>query len=166
MFYQVTITDYPAPPLLATLKLNVEKNIPPEQLHTVTITPHEWGDLSTPFALSQAGHYTRILAADTLWLTHEHLNLLKSMTHFLSPEPSARVFVIAGFHTGRAKVAMFFDRVGDVGLEVEEIWEMDANGVRRGWERERDGGRDDFGDRKRWVVLARLRRVKEGGLEN
>lgn len=89
----------------------------------------------------------------------EHENLARSMVHFLSDSPDARVFVIAGFHTGRAKVAPFFEEVvPEVGLEVEEIYEMDAEGKRRAWAKERDGGREDVGERKKWCVLARLRR--------
>lgn len=87
----------------------------------------------------------------------EHDNLARSMLHFLSPAPDARVFVMAGFHTGRAKLAPFFERaVPQEGLEVEEIWEMDADGKRRVWEPER--AEEPVGERKRWLVVARLRR--------
>ena len=89
----------------------------------------------------------------------EHENLAKSMEYFLSDAPEARVFVIAGFHTGRAKVAPFFEEtIPEVGLEVDEIYEMNAEGQRRPWAKERDGGREDVGERKKWCVLARLRR--------
>lgn len=92
-------------------------------------------------------------------MPHEHENLAKSMLYFLSDSPDARVYVIAGFHTGRAKVALFFEEtVPGVGLEIEEIYEMDAEGKRRAWAAERDSGREDVGERKRWCVLARLRR--------
>lgn len=80
------------------------------------------------------------------------------MAHFLANTPEARVFVIAGFHTGRAKVAPFFEEtVPEVGLEIEDIYEMNAEGKRRPWAKERDGGREDVGERKKWCVLARLR---------
>lgn len=68
--------------------------------------------------------------------------------------------MIAGFHTGRAKVAPFFEEtVPEAGLEVESIYEMNADGKRRPWAKERDGGREDVGDRKKWLVLAQLRRA-------
>jgi hypothetical protein len=81
------------------------------------------------------------------------------MLHFLAETPASRVLCIAGFHTGRAKLVPFFeDVVPQQGLEVEEMYEMDADGVRRPWVRERDGGREDIGERKKWLVIARLRR--------
>lgn len=89
----------------------------------------------------------------------EHENLAKSMLHFLSNACSARVLCIAGFHTGRVKVAPFFEEVVPAqGLEVEDIFEMNANGQRRPWASERDGGREDIGERKKWLVVARLKR--------
>ena len=78
------------------------------------------------------------------------------MAHFLSREPHARVWVIAGFHTGRAKVAGFFEGLGVEGLEVEDLWERDVDGCEREWVTEREG--EDVTGRKRWVVVAILRR--------
>lgn len=89
----------------------------------------------------------------------EHENLAKSMIHFLADTNDARVYCIAGFHTGRAKVAPFFEEVvPEQGLEIEEIYEMDADGQRRPWEKERDGGLENMGERKKWLIVARLRR--------
>jgi hypothetical protein len=86
----------------------------------------------------------------------EHESLAHSMLHFLSDESSARIYCIAGFHTGRAKVALFFEEVvPEQGLEIEEIYEMDVTGQRRPWDKDRD----DMGERKRWLVLARIRRA-------
>jgi nicotinamide N-methyltransferase len=116
-----------------------------------------WGELSTDFAISKKESYMRILAADTLWLPHQHLNLARSMLHFLSRDPKARVFVISGFHTGRAKMACFFEEtVPQARLETEEIWEMDANGSRRPWEPY--ASEELIGERKKWLVVARLKR--------
>ncbi|EME87717.1 uncharacterized protein MYCFIDRAFT_75560 [Pseudocercospora fijiensis CIRAD86] len=70
----------------------------------------------------------------------------------------ARVLAIAGFHTGRLKLANFFDVAVSQGLEVEEIYEEDVNGSRREWVRERDGGREDPTARKKWLVIALLKR--------
>jgi hypothetical protein len=92
-------------------------------------------------------------------MPYEHENLAKSMLHFLSETPDARVYVTAGFHTGRAKMAEFFEEiVPEVGLVVDMIFEMNAEGVQRAWAKERDGGREDIGERKKWLVVARLRR--------
>ncbi|KAF1833464.1 hypothetical protein BDW02DRAFT_631214 [Decorospora gaudefroyi] len=157
---EVAITDYPAPPFLETLKMNVTKNITAPLKSRVTVQGHEWGSTSTAFEVSHAHKYTRILAADCLWMPWEHENLAKSMLHFLAETPDARILCIAGFHTGRAKVVPFFEEVvPQQGLEIEEIYEMDANGKRRPWAKERDGGTEHMGERKKWLVIARLRRA-------
>ncbi|CAO2653146.1 Nn.00g025570.m01.CDS01 [Neocucurbitaria sp. VM-36] len=157
---EVAITDYPAPPILDTIKINVAKNISaPIQSH-VTVQGHVWGSTTSSFETEHAHRYTRILAADCLWMPWEHEKLAKSMLHFLADLPNARILCIAGFHTGRAKVAPFFEQVvPQQGLEVEEIYEMDADGRRRSWSKERDGGTEDIGERKKWLVLARIRRA-------
>lgn len=132
-------------------------NIPSPLESKVSIQRHIWGDTTTAFAISAAGTYTRVLAADTLWMPGEHTNLAHSMLHFLSPDPAARVFVIAGFHTGRARMAAFFEEaVPEVGLQIEEIFEMDADGRRRGWEPKAE--EELIGERKKWLVVARLKR--------
>lgn len=116
-----------------------------------------WGDFSSDFASSHQGCYTRVLAADTLWLVSEHNNLAKSMEYFLSTANSARVLLIAGFHTGRAKISAFFEEaVPKNNLEVEHIFEMDANGRRRTWDA--DAAEEPVGERKKWLVIARLKR--------
>ena len=87
----------------------------------------------------------------------QHTNLAQSMLHFLSPAPEARVLVIAGFHTGRARMAPFFEEtVKEEGLEIEEIFEMDANGKRREWKP--DAPEELIGERKKWLVVARIKR--------
>ncbi|KAK8257276.1 hypothetical protein IWZ00DRAFT_540107 [Phyllosticta capitalensis] len=155
---EVVISDYPAPEILQNLRSNVERNVPSQLRPKVRVEGHTWGDMTSPFPAANAGKFSRILAADCLWMPHEHANLARSMRHFLSPDEDARVLVIAGFHTGRARMAAFFDVVGDEGLEVEEMFEMDAEGKRREWRSERDGGAEDHGERKKWLVLARLKR--------
>ncbi|KAJ4361777.1 hypothetical protein N0V83_010717 [Neocucurbitaria cava] len=156
----VTITDYPAPPILDTIKTNVAKNIPAPLQTRVAVQGHLWGSTTSPFETSHAHRYTRVLAADCLWMPWEHENLAKSMLHFLSEAPDARILCIAGFHTGRAKLAPFFEEVvPQQALQVEEIFEMDADGRRRPWSRERDGGTENIGERKKWLVLARIRRA-------
>lgn len=88
----------------------------------------------------------------------QHRNLMRSMTHFLTLDPGGRIFVIAGFHTGRAKLAAFFDLAVEQGLKIEEIYEEDVGGVTREWLNERDGGKEDVTSRKKWLVVARLKR--------
>jgi len=157
---KVIMSDYPAPEILANIRVNVEKNIPRSTQRKVSVKGHEWGVLTDDFATTYANGFTRVIAADTLWMPNEHRSLVKSMLHFLSRDDDARVWVIAGFHTGRAKLAPFFEVAVEEGLEVESIWERDVDGFERGWKRERDGGREDITGRKRWLVVAILRRKR------
>ena len=159
---KVAITDYPAPPILDAIKANVAANLKEPLRARVSVEGHLWGDTSSAFATANAHKYTRVLAADCLWMLGEHDNLAKSMLHFLADTPSARVLCIAGFHTGRAKVVPFFEEAApQQGLEVEDIYEMDADGARRAWATERDGGAENIGERKKWLVVARLRRRRQ-----
>jgi len=122
------------------------------------IEGHEWGNFKTSFAIANGHHFSRIIAADCFWMTEQHVSLAKSMLHFLSLRPEARVFAIAGFHTGRGKVAAFFDVAAQEGLQIEEIYEENNEGQRREWLIERDGGIEDHTNRKKWLVIARLKR--------
>lgn len=127
---------------------------------TYRIEGHEWGELSSAdeFVAEFAHHFTRIIAADCYWMPNQHLNLVRSMLHFLTLDSKGMIFTIAGFHTGRAKLAAFFDVAIEEGLDVEEIYEEDAEGNRRAWVPERDDGAEDHTERKKWLVIARLRR--------
>ncbi|KAF1986833.1 hypothetical protein K402DRAFT_393460 [Aulographum hederae CBS 113979] len=156
---EVAITDYPAPTILEALKTNIAFNLPEKARRKTILAGHTWGSLQDDFSREHRGTYTRILAADCLWMPHEHHNLARSMLHFLSPADEARVLVLAGFHTGRSNLAPFFEEVvPDEGLKVEEIWECDIDGKRRDWDplREEEAG----GERNKWLVVARLRRRK------
>ncbi|KAF2648648.1 hypothetical protein K491DRAFT_783913 [Lophiostoma macrostomum CBS 122681] len=157
---RVSASDYPAPAILNTIETNISKNIPGTLKKAIKVEGHEWGILNTDFASENKHRFTRILAADCFWMPHQHENLARSMSHFLSKSPTARVLCISGFHTGRARLALFFEEVApEAGLEVELIFEMDADGMRREWQAERDGGKEDVGERKKWLVLAQLRRA-------
>jgi hypothetical protein len=92
----------------------------------------------------------------------QHENLLKSIGWFLSRE--GRAWVVAGFHTGREKMRGFYeeDALRKVGLEVEVIWERNADGAEREWVTDR--GIEDVTERKRWLVVAILnRRARSSG---
>ena len=152
---EVVLSDYPSQKILADLKVNVDRNIP-EALQAerkVAVQGHEWGVLTDDFSKENAHRFTRILCADCLWMDGNHFGLTQSIEHFLSYKEGARAWVIAGFHTGRAKLVCFFDITVQAGLEVEKIWERDADGNERYWEREREDK-----ERNRWMVLAILKR--------
>ncbi|MCJ1478331.1 hypothetical protein MMC13_007009 [Lambiella insularis] len=155
---EVVLSDYPAAEILANLKVNVQGNVPEHLQSVVSVEGHEWGVLTDSTSISHSHSFSRIIASDCLWMPWQHRSLAESMDHFLSFSSDARIWVVAGFHTGRAKLAPFFDAVLDVGLEVEDIWERDVAGTERRWEKERDGGREDITGRKRWLVIAILRR--------
>jgi nicotinamide N-methyltransferase len=162
---EVIITDYPAPEVLANIKTNVTKNVPEELQVSSNGNPprcwvhgHEWGELEEgdEFVQTNKAGFGRILVADCLWMPWQHKNLMKSICWFLKDEGKA--WVIAGFHTGRAKMAPFFDRdaLAEHGLEVESIVERDPNGKEREWTFDR--GIEDVSERKRWLVISVLRK--------
>lgn len=155
---QVVITDYPAEVVLDNICRNATKNIPEQLSHKYIVQGHAWGVLDTPFTQENKHRFSRILAADCYWLAGQHDNLVSSMLHFLSLEPSARIFVIAGFHTGRARLANFFEVAVENGLEADEMYEEDDQGTRREWLPERDGGRENHTERKKWLVICILKR--------
>ena len=120
---------------------------------------HEWGVLDDPFSKEGKEAFGRILVADCLWMPWQHENLLKSIRWFLKPE--GRAWVVAGFHTGRAKMKGFYEEeaLREAGLEVEKIWERNAEGEEREWVTDR--GIEDVTERKRWLVIGILKR-REG----
>lgn len=122
------------------------------------VVGHVWGQLDDAFSKSRERGFTRILAADCLWMPGEHQNLARSMLHFLSDDEGARVWVVAGFHTGREKLALFFHVAEEVGMTVDDIYEVDVAGNRRSWAEERQG--ESLSERKRWLVISTLLRSK------
>ena len=163
---ECVITDYPAPEVLANLRTNVERNIDPkrqsgEKIGAVQVQGHEWGVLGSEFAEHGRGRFDRLLVADCLWMPWQHENLRRSIAWFL--KEGGKAWVVAGFHTGREKMRGFFDEeaLRRVGLCVERIGERDAEGREREWCEDR--GREDVSERKRWLVVATLRRIADGG---
>lgn len=97
-------------------------------------------------------------------MSSQHENLVSTMKWFLAP--GGKVWVVAGFHTGRAIVAGFFETAVNNGLEIERIYERDLNAggqdgkeVRRDWVSEREGEGPE--NRRRWCVVALLKRKGE-----
>ncbi|KAH8909124.1 nicotinamide N-methyltransferase [Coniochaeta sp. PMI_546] len=163
----VQVTDYPSPATIANLRQVVARNCIPSNSPVGTASPvsvegHEWGVLSSPFALENKGKYDRVIACDCLWMPWQHGNLRKSIAWFLREVDESRAWVVAGFHTGREKMRRFFgeEELRKDGLEVERIWEVDCSGVEREWVWDR--GREDENERKRWLVVAILKRIKPG----
>ncbi|RKU45049.1 hypothetical protein DL546_006250 [Coniochaeta pulveracea] len=162
---RVQVTDYPAPEIISNLKKVVEINAnaahsPLRSVSPISVAGHEWGNLSTPFALENRAKYDRVFVCDCLWMPWQHENLRQSIAWFLKDDEDSKAWVVAGMHTGRGKMRTFFDEneLRSVGLEVERIWERDCDGRERTWVWDR--GIEDVSERKRWLVVAILRRVK------
>ncbi|KAK3327984.1 hypothetical protein B0T19DRAFT_400785 [Cercophora scortea] len=165
--HRVVVTDYPAPVVIETLRRNVAVNVQPSlapsgalaEGQVVEVEGHGWGELDSPVAQANKHAFDRVMAADCLWMPWQHANLLRSVDWFLGQGPTARAWVIAGFHTGRDKLSRFFvkETLAEKGLEVERIWERDCDGKDREWSWDR--GIEDVSERKRWLVIAVLRRV-------
>jgi hypothetical protein len=116
-----------------------------------------WGELDDEFSKGErGGRFGRIMAAGCLRMPWQHENLLRSISWFLAAGGTA--WIVAGFHTGREKMRAFFaeEAVKAAGLEVERIWERNAEGVEREWLTDR--GIEDIIQRKRWLVVALLKR--------
>ncbi|KAK6833706.1 nicotinamide N-methyltransferase [Apiospora arundinis] len=162
---EVTAVDYPTPIVVDTLRRNIKFNTQPQFSPTGAVAPHiqvdghAWGELDTPFALENKQKFDRLFVCDCLWMPDQHTNLQRSIAWFLKEGTESRAWVIAGFHSGRDKMASFFDAkaLRAVGLEVEYIWERDCEGVERPWSSDR--GPEDPGVRKRWLTIAILRRI-------
>ncbi|KAI4764678.1 hypothetical protein E4T52_00372 [Aureobasidium sp. EXF-3400] len=160
----VYLSDYPAKVVLDNIKRNVKQNVPEELASKARVEGHAWGVFDDEFAKVHGRKFSRVLAADCFWMPWQHENLALSMLHFLSDDPDSQVLAMAGFHTGRAKLAAFFDVAVEKGLEVQDIYEEDAEGTRREWVKEKDGGRENVTERKKWLTIAILRRAKQEGL--
>lgn len=159
---EVVISDYPTDVILKNIKRNVDENAKLFDHRPPLVQGHEWGEFEDDFSISKKHHFSHILAADCFWMPQVHRELVESMLQFLSLDATAQVLAIGGFHTGRAKLAAFFFTASRMGLVAEQIYEENARGERRPWLVERDGGREDPTQRKKWLVVARLSRQKPG----
>jgi nicotinamide N-methyltransferase len=157
---EVIISDYPASEVIANIKNNVKRNIGSQELKgqigEVGVEGHEWGVLNDRFSAGYKETFSRVLVADCLWMPWQHENLLRSIRWFLTIEGKA--WIVAGFHTGREKMRGFYEKglLDAVGLEIERIWERNAEGAQRPWSIDR--GIEDITERKRWLVIAILKR--------
>ncbi|KAL9934923.1 hypothetical protein V8E36_005999 [Tilletia maclaganii] len=109
---KVLITDYDDPPLIDTIRANI-KEVCPDML-SVRGQGLTWGsEAHVDKALQSFGDetsqgFTRVLAADTLWVSSAHPALLQTMRSLLRRSPDSRILLLAGFHTGRPAISRFF----------------------------------------------------------
>lgn len=179
---RVAVTDYPTPPIMDVLRRNVARNTRAAELSPLAPAPsagspgaspctdisvygHAWGvldgeDADGQFARASRGAFDRVLVCDCLWMPWQHDTLRRSIAWFMRDGPASRAWVVAGFHTGRDNMTGFFDEapLAAAGLEVEAIWERDVTGEEREWE----VVRKDDSMRKRWLVVAVLKKRATG----
>ncbi|ESZ98009.1 hypothetical protein SBOR_1622 [Sclerotinia borealis F-4128] len=155
---EVVLSDYPDEDVLANLRTNVAKNIETDGFGDVTVQGHEWGVVDDEFSVKNKEGFSRVIASDCLWMSRQHENLLKSIRWFLKAD--GRAWICAGFHTGREIMREFFEdeTLAAAGLEIETIYERDANAVEREWVMDRGVEDHDATARKRWLVIAILKR--------
>jgi EEF1A N-terminal glycine/lysine methyltransferase len=165
----VVLSDYKSPKLLANLERNVTENIPAKLKDKVKVEGHIWGQDDSAitqyvlFSCLSLTHrhrksFSRIIAADCYWMSDQHDALVWSLTHFLEKSSTARIFVVAGLHTGRSVISNFFRVAGsrgllpdDSGIEEHNVF----NGITRGWKEGR--GMEDLVERKQWLIVTRLK---------
>lgn len=191
-----TITDHPSSPALTTgaIEQNVKENLLREAggdaITAVHVLGYTWGT-TTMYSYHTYGKPAerqpdpcdRIIIADCLWMPLQHVNLVKTILHYLDPSsPHNCALVVAGFHTGRGIVRSFFetatedardedgrqregpvtdDQPGDADLlavqgrlKTAEIFEVDVSGNRRPWQPVRGGESKE--EARRWCVCAVL----------
>jgi EEF1A N-terminal glycine/lysine methyltransferase len=87
-----------------------------------------------------------------------HEPLVSTLTHLLERSPTARVFVVAGLHTGRSVISNFFRIAGSRGLIPDDNGITEHNvvdGRERTWKEQRRT--EDVVERKQWLVVSQLR---------
>ncbi|GAA5974892.1 hypothetical protein JCM5350_004489 [Sporobolomyces pararoseus] len=177
---RVVLTDYDDPLLIENLKGNIELAYKDDERTKKNLRAlgHTWGDfqsLEKILELNDNQRFTHILMADTLWLTEAQIALVSSLTKLLAFTPSARIHLVAGFHSGRSAVRSFLRRAREAGLEEKQVdgkdWEeLAVGGERRrwGWDLEGEAGDSDWieekesnSERGKWVVVGEMGWSKE-----
>lgn len=157
---QVVSSDYPDEELIRTLVDNIQRNGVPGNCRVV---PYAWGSdpsaLFTPHGAesSEMSGFDVVIAADTLWNPDLHDVFTQTLCMTLRRSSDARIYLVAGLHTGRYTIQSFLRTLIGAGLEVEEATERDVGGSgRRAWGVERADGETEQ-DRRRWVIWMVLR---------
>lgn len=152
----VVLSDYPAQSMLDNLRQNVEQNLTLEEQQRTNIVGHLWGEDASPLLQAGAGgKFDAVFLADCLWMPEQHDALIKTLVSVLVHTKEARIYCIAGFHSGRQKMANFFPRAELMGLTfVSEPYEISQRDRVRPWDPARP--EEDSVERKHWTVIADL----------
>ncbi|GAA6015839.1 hypothetical protein JCM11491_007204 [Sporobolomyces phaffii] len=171
----VVLSDYDDPLLIDNLRDNIHLGYKDDERirRKLVAIGHTWGEaesLATILESNGNTRFTHVLLADTLWLTNAQSALLSSLTQLLALTPSARVHVVAGFHSGRNAVRGFLRKAAAVGLVKKEEagrWEeLAVGGDTRPWGWDLEGETTDESEwvdekesnakRGKWVVVGEL----------
>lgn len=149
----VTASDYPDEQLIATLEVNVRRN---DVLSRCRVVPYAWGSdpsvFSSPSSEQDSAEFDVVIAADTLWNRDLHVLFLKTLQQVLRRTTDARIYLVAGLHTGRYTLQAFMNVMEDYGLIVDNLVEREVNGaLSRVWDVGWAEGEDEK-ERRRWVV--------------
>jgi EEF1A N-terminal glycine/lysine methyltransferase len=163
---EVTASDYPDEELIKTLRDNVERNDVGQRCNAV---PYAWGSDTFVFAYPAVAHknagsstkddctFDIVIAADTLWNSQLHPLFLDALQRTLRRSANARIYLVAGLHTGRYTLQAFMDLVHEYGLDFAEITEKEVKGAKmRPWCVGRHNQEDEK-ERRRWVLWMVLR---------
>jgi len=169
---QCTVTDYPDPHILAALERNVAA-LQARAPHALPLHVHglAWGnDAHAERACAvHGGRYDVVLAADVLWVSSQHENLLDSICALLARQPGARCLVVAGYHTGRPATERFFlaartrGLVPDAATHLGGMYERSIFGEERACALSAAPDTDlgDISARAQWVRVGCLRWTPE-----
>jgi EEF1A N-terminal glycine/lysine methyltransferase len=127
----VTLSDYPDRSILLTLRSNIARNAHFFAPHVLMrVVGHVWGDdssvrldsASEALTATELGSHDVIIAADVLWQSEQHLNLLRTLKSHLRT-PDGVVFLVSGLHTGRSVIAGFLDKASSAGFTIRMVCE-------------------------------------------
>ncbi|PKI83565.1 nicotinamide N-methyltransferase [Malassezia vespertilionis] len=132
---KVVVTDYDDDDVINALRCNVRRTLdanPTMHPSPISIYPHTWGnamddvlDLLPCSASDPSPRFDVLLLADCIWERFAHASLLKSITGLLARRADARVYMVAGLHTGRAVLLQFLRRMLDAGFVLVSLPHLD-----------------------------------------
>ncbi|KAI9062545.1 hypothetical protein FKP32DRAFT_1604052 [Trametes sanguinea] len=146
----VTTSDYPDESLISTLSENVKRNKVTDRCRVV---PYNWGTDASQLLSQTSNGFDIVLAADTLWNLDLHAIFVDTLQRTLRRSPDARVYIVAGLHTGRYVINSFLRRVQDARFVPERLVERSVSGSSsdRPWSVDH-ADEEDEQERRRWVV--------------
>jgi EEF1A N-terminal glycine/lysine methyltransferase len=128
---EVMACDYPDSRLLESAKFNIAKNVPKGSQGRVSVRQHLWGCVDDKLARENENKFDVIIASGCLFFEDQHVNIARSMAHFLKKDLDATVYIVSGFFLGRQKLETFFQVAFVEGLSVITMFERDALGETR-----------------------------------